>query len=287
VGSDPTTNRIYTAHDVNNTVSVIDGATNTEIATVPVGSSPVAVAVNPTTNRIFTTNYLSNDVTIIDGATNTVIATVPVGIEPIASAVNPTTGLIYTANSISDSVSVFSDNLPPPPSACAIYPIALSAQSLVGVTPGTAINIANGSQPGNFGWLSWTGNRSASTLIASLTPPGNSSSYVNPNDPADHVLSPGDWVHSRPGIASSTGARAALTTLETQSIVVPVWNQARGSDNNVLYRVASFAQVRIIGYQLSSQNRISATFQGLVTCRGTPQGVGSASTRHLDWVSDR
>ena len=41
---------------------------------------------------------------------------------------------------------------------CALYPIALSAQTLQNVAPGTFIqNIYNGAQPGNFGWLTWAG----------------------------------------------------------------------------------------------------------------------------------
>ena len=41
------TNRIYTANQDSDTVSVIDGDTNAVVATVPVGSYPWGVAVNP------------------------------------------------------------------------------------------------------------------------------------------------------------------------------------------------------------------------------------------------
>ena len=39
-----------------NNVSVIDGASNTVVATVAVGSCPYGVAVNPNTNRIYVAN---------------------------------------------------------------------------------------------------------------------------------------------------------------------------------------------------------------------------------------
>ena len=52
----PTTNRIYVANETSNNVSVIDGATNTVVATVTVGVAPSGVAVNPTTNRIYVAN---------------------------------------------------------------------------------------------------------------------------------------------------------------------------------------------------------------------------------------
>ena len=58
---------------------------------------------------------------------------------------------------------------------CPVYPIALSAQTLTNAAPGTVLsNIWNGNQPGNFGWLSWTGDPGETTLVESLTQPGNS-----------------------------------------------------------------------------------------------------------------
>src|SRR5437899_36581 len=70
VAVNPVTNRIYVANYDNNSVTVIDGATNST-TTVAAGEYPIAVAVNPATNRIYVANYNSNDVTVIDGATNT------------------------------------------------------------------------------------------------------------------------------------------------------------------------------------------------------------------------
>jgi hypothetical protein len=46
-------------------------------------------------------------------------------------------------------------------------------------------------------WLSWTGDTSDSALVASLTPPGTSATYVNPADPTDHVLAAGKSVAGR------------------------------------------------------------------------------------------
>ena len=51
----PVTNKIYVANQNSNTVTVIDGATNTT-ATVAAGNTPFAVAVNPVTNKIYVTN---------------------------------------------------------------------------------------------------------------------------------------------------------------------------------------------------------------------------------------
>ena len=60
-------NRIYVANFNDNTVSVIDGATNVVIATIPVGINPAGVDVNPLTDRIYVANRLSDTVSVIDG----------------------------------------------------------------------------------------------------------------------------------------------------------------------------------------------------------------------------
>lgn len=155
----------------------------------------------------------------------------------------------------------------PPHSQCASYPIALSQASLSNAVPGTILsNIWNGAQPGNFGWLSWTGNPSESNLVASLTPPGNSSTYASPDNAADHELLVGSWVFGRPGVGNSAGARAALDALENLTVVVPVWDQVHGEGSKATYHVSAFADVQIISYQLASQNVITARFLGFTDC---------------------
>ena len=71
------------------TVSVIDTATNTVVATVTVGVGPVAVAVTPDGTHVYVTDARSNTVSVIRTATNTVVATVLVGTEPFGVAVTP------------------------------------------------------------------------------------------------------------------------------------------------------------------------------------------------------
>jgi RHS repeat-associated protein/uncharacterized repeat protein (TIGR01451 family) len=152
--------------------------------------------------------------------------------------------------------------------SCGLYPIALSAQSLLDRSVGdTLTDILNGEQPGDFGWLTWAGSPSVPTLVTSLTPPGDSQTYVNPEDPSDTVISVGDWIQGSPGVSNSKNVRAALEALKTIDIAVPVWDAVRGQGNNADYRVAAFARIRILDYQLPGQNRISAHFLGY-TCEG-------------------
>jgi len=150
---------------------------------------------------------------------------------------------------------------------CDLYPIALSAQSLNGIEPGMVIaDIFNGSQPGNFGWLTWTGDPSTPTLVGSLTPPGNSSNYVDPFDPGNNQVQVGSWVQGKPGVSNSKGVRKALDDLEGVVITVPVWDTAQGEGNNTLYHIVGFADVQILSYHLPSQNVISVLLVDITDC---------------------
>ena len=61
----------------NNTVSVINDATNTVVATIPVGT-PAYVTYDSGKGEIFVVNYANTVVYVINDVTNTVIATIPV-----------------------------------------------------------------------------------------------------------------------------------------------------------------------------------------------------------------
>jgi YVTN family beta-propeller protein len=92
-----------------NSVSVIDTATNTVTATIPVGVGPYGVAVSQDGSKLYVTNETSDTVSVIDTATNTVIATIPVGTTPRGVAVTPRGSKVYVTNESSGgptSVSV-------------------------------------------------------------------------------------------------------------------------------------------------------------------------------------
>jgi len=146
---------------------------------------------------------------------------------------------------------------------CSIYPIALSEQLLTNLNIGDEIvDLYNGAQPGNFGWLSWAGSPSEPTLVSSLTPPGDSYTYINPNNKEDHQVSVGDLVQGVPGASNSKNVRDALEVLKTTDIIIPVWNTASGQGNNTYYQITSFARVRLTDYHLPGTNTISARFLG-------------------------
>ncbi len=72
---------------------VIDTATNTVEATVPVGNEPFWVAVAPDGKHAYVTNcnesLPAGSVSVIDTATNTVVATVPVGTDSVGVGIVP------------------------------------------------------------------------------------------------------------------------------------------------------------------------------------------------------
>jgi len=96
----------YVTNGGNNTVSVIDAATNTVTATIPVGNGPGAVAVTPNGADAYVTNVTDNTVSVIDVASNTVVAVIPVGNRPTGVAVTPNGADVYVANSGDNTVSV-------------------------------------------------------------------------------------------------------------------------------------------------------------------------------------
>ena len=87
----------------------IAGAPEQQVTTIPVGTSPVAVAADPITNKVYVANFVSNTVTVIDGKTNQMISNIPVGKSPNWVAINSRMGKVYVVNSVSDTVSVINE----------------------------------------------------------------------------------------------------------------------------------------------------------------------------------
>jgi YVTN family beta-propeller protein len=93
--ADPRLNRVYVANYASNDVTVLDGTSNSVIATIKVGEHPRAIAVNPSTHTVFVANAHGNSVTVINGTNNIELATVGVGIGPYAIAVDSAADKAY------------------------------------------------------------------------------------------------------------------------------------------------------------------------------------------------
>jgi YVTN family beta-propeller protein len=96
----------YVTNSRDNTVSVIDTATNTVVATVPAGTGPNAIAITP--SGAFA--YVVNDqaVSVISTATNTVVTTVPV---PAGNGATDGPGVAITPNGAFVSISIRERNI--------------------------------------------------------------------------------------------------------------------------------------------------------------------------------
>ena len=102
----PQNSRVYSANYDSDNVTVIDGVTDSVVATVAAGNFPAALCYNPTNNKVYCANTGYASVTVIDGTTDSVIATVAVGDHPYVLCYNPTNNKVYCANDVSDSVAV-------------------------------------------------------------------------------------------------------------------------------------------------------------------------------------
>jgi YVTN family beta-propeller protein len=159
------TNKAYTSN-VDNTVSIIDGATYRQLPAIPIPLLPTSLAVNPVTNKTYVTDGstivtvigddsiigipvvanatalavnpvtnktyvatgLRNSVTVINGADNSTSPPIPVGTNPTALAVNPVTNKTYVASSGSNTVTVINgaDNSTSPPIPVATHPTTVA-----------------------------------------------------------------------------------------------------------------------------------------------------------------
>ena len=138
----PASTRAQNAYitSLNNTVSVIDTATDTISATIPVGLAPEGVAVSPDGSKVYVTNLNSNTVSVIDTATDTVNATIPVGLAPFGVAVSPDGSKVYVTHNESSTISVIDTATNTVSATITVGPNPLG----VAVTPdGSKVYVAN------------------------------------------------------------------------------------------------------------------------------------------------
>ncbi len=94
-----------------NTVTVIDTASNSVVATITVGNNPREVVVSPDGGTAYVANAGDGTVSVIDTTTNTVTTTISVGVVPDGLAVSPDGDTLYvTQNDGTVSVIDTTDN---------------------------------------------------------------------------------------------------------------------------------------------------------------------------------
>ena len=124
-------------------VSVIDTAKNSVVATIPVHRNPSYISVDSTGQRAFVANTGSNTVSVLDLATRKVIDTVATGEKPTMALISPDGRTLVVTNRGSGSISVYASNIPPLAGAIGVgttpkAPPALSLRATFAGCPGAA-----------------------------------------------------------------------------------------------------------------------------------------------------
>ena len=105
----PTNHKVYCVNVLSHNISVIDGATNEVIDSIPVRYLPVGLCYNSNNNKIYTT-YVGygrrNHLAVIDGTTNQIITTIQKGEGGEALLYNPTNNKIYATNDEDNTITV-------------------------------------------------------------------------------------------------------------------------------------------------------------------------------------
>jgi YVTN family beta-propeller protein len=167
----PVTGTIYVTYPGVSTGAVFVNDSNMQwIATIPVGSVPIGVAVNATSNKTYVANSRSNNISVIDEASDKVVATVadPNAIAPFAVAVNATTNMIYVANSQSNNLTVIDGGTN---AVIATIPVGTSPSAVAADSQTNFIYVANAGNsqtddPGNITVIN-----GATNATATLTDP--------------------------------------------------------------------------------------------------------------------
>ncbi|WP_413670965.1 gliding motility-associated C-terminal domain-containing protein [Mucilaginibacter sp. Mucisp86] len=109
VAVSPDNSRVYaTSAQYNGSLKVINAATKTVIANIPVGDVSTGVCVSPDGKRVYISNTLSNNVMVVDAELNKVIATIPTGNHPFGVSITPDGKYVYVANEGSSGVNIIS-----------------------------------------------------------------------------------------------------------------------------------------------------------------------------------
>jgi YVTN family beta-propeller protein len=140
----------YITNQLASYLLVIDTATNTGIATIPVGMGQYGVAVTPDGSKVYVTRYLVHTVTVIDTATNAVTTTIPVGRAPRGVAVTPDGSKVYVTGVSTSVIDTATDTvIATIPVAGSGVSVAPNGNKVFVVTAGNTVSVIDGDQHGD------------------------------------------------------------------------------------------------------------------------------------------
>lgn len=252
----------YVANANNNTVAVIDTASNTIVATVPVGRAPVAVAITPNRAFLYVANASDNKVSVVDTATNTVVAAVPVGTIPFGMAMTPDGAFVYVANLRGNNISVIDTTVN---IVVATVPVG-SFPTSVAVTPDGALAYVTNQGSSNVSVID-----TATNTVVATVPVGNVPQPVAVS-PDGTLIYVGDIITPPSTGGISVISRATNTVIAT----VATSNQPDGiafSPSGNLAYVANF-----VGSSVSVIDTATTTVVATISSAQARTPVGVALT---------
>jgi YVTN family beta-propeller protein len=83
--------RVFVANYASNSVTVLDAANNSVLATVKVDSHPQAIAIDSSNHKVYVASTHTSTITVIDGTNNSRLGTLKTATGPFAIAVNAKT----------------------------------------------------------------------------------------------------------------------------------------------------------------------------------------------------
>ncbi len=168
----PDGTRAYVANNFDNSVSVIDTAKNSVVATISngIGVFPTGVAITDDGKYAYVTNEGSNTVSVIAIATNTVVASSAAGFSPSEIAILPGGKHALVLNLDSDTVSLLPDMMGPKPGKLMGVKVKESPSAVAFTADGRAAFVASSTE-GSTGTVSVidTKNPSKSKVIKTVT----------------------------------------------------------------------------------------------------------------------
>ena len=102
---DRSSNKIYVANYIDDTVSVIDEKNYSNVTTIKVGDGPNYI-IEGSSNKIYVANYIDDTVSVIDEKNYSNVTTIKVGDGPNYIIWNHFTDTIYVSNALSNSITV-------------------------------------------------------------------------------------------------------------------------------------------------------------------------------------
>src|SRR5260370_1093790 len=219
--------RLYVASQTDNTVSVVDTASNTVIATIPVGQSPASnIAVSPDGSRAYVINGVSGTVSVIDASTYSVIATIPVGLQSSNLAIDPSGLHVYVPNA-DDATTVQVINT---------QTNSVESTITVGSHPGCSLVTPDGSKlyvdnvgSNTVSVIDPTSNTEVSRITVGRNPNGLGIGVVPNQAPTVGAIT---VTTSPTQVNTAISASASFTDLDTSDTHTASWNWGDGNTSS-------------------------------------------------------